>query len=130
MINSTFHDWGYLGLGYVIPHILLPKSPDNMPPHFAQYTKSKAGRGLTFEYSISLNYMPPQTRGATESHDGLPIPNQRNSSNIGDVPQEFFQVCWYFLQKSGSEIMCIISGDRRDWVVRMCVYVFKGKHKH
>ena len=35
-----------------------------------------------------------------------------------------------FLQKSGSKITCIISGDgrqREEWVVLMCVYVFGGK---
>jgi len=50
--------------------------------------------------------------GAAKSHhDDLPPAIWRNSSNM--YQKEFSQVCWYFLQKSGSEITCIVSGDRR-----------------
>jgi len=53
-----------------------------------------------FEYLVSLSYTPPQTCGC------------------GEITQ-------YFLPKSGSEITCIISGDKRQretgWF-RMCVY--------
>jgi len=81
-----------------------------MSPHFAHYLE---GRGLIFEYSVSLDYTPHKCVDAAKSHDDIPVATQRNSSNIGHVPREFSQVCWYFLQKSGSEIMCIVSGDRR-----------------
>jgi len=39
------------------------------------------------------------------------------------------QVCWYFPQKSGSEITCTVSDDRRrretkrDWMVQMCLHL-------
>ena len=48
-----------------------------------------------------------------KSHDDLAISIGRNSSNIGLVAQKFSQVCWYFLQKSGNKITCIVSGDRK-----------------
>ena len=44
-----------------------------------------------------------------------------------------FPVCWYFLHKSGSEMICIVNGDRRRSEVDvkrlmvLCVYIFKGK---
>ena len=45
--------------------------------------------------------------------------------------------CWYFLHKSGSEMTCIVNGDRRrsevdgrKGLVVPCVYIFKGKQKH
>ena len=42
----------------------------------------------------------------------------------------------YFLHKSGSEMTCIVNGDRRQsevdgkGLVVPCVYIFKGKQKH
>jgi len=48
---------------------------------------------------------------AVKSHDALPT--WRNSRNIAHVPQEFSQVCCYFLQKSGSEItFSVVMGDK------------------
>jgi len=38
------------------------------------------------------------------------------------APREFSQVCWYFPQRSGSEIPC-----SSDCLTRMCVYVFRGQ---
>jgi len=46
------------------------------------------------------------------------------------------RVCWYFVQKSGSEMTCIVNGDRGrsevdgKGLVVPCVYIFKGKQKH
>ena len=66
----------------------------------------------------------------TKSRDDLPAAIQRNSSNAGHVSREFSQVCRYFLQKSGSEmIFLVVTGMEGDWVVQMCVCVFRGKPK-
>ena len=37
----------------------------------------------------------------------------KNSNTVGHVPREISRVCWYFLHKSGSEMTCIVNGDRR-----------------
>ena len=62
---------------------------------------------------LVLTMRPHKHVDVAKSHDDLPVAIWRSSSNVGHVPREFLQVCWYFLQKSGSEIMCIVSGDRR-----------------
>jgi len=69
---------------------------------------------------------------AVKSHDDLAVAIWRSSSNIGHVPREFSQVCWYFLQKSGSEITCSRQKWQEVkvyWVTRMCVYVFRDQRK-
>ena len=54
----------------------------------------------------------------------------------GPCTREISRVCWYFLHKSGSEMTCIVNGDRRQsevdgkGLVVPCVYIFKGKQKH
>ena len=66
----------------------------------------------------------------TKSRDDLPAAIQRNSSNAGHVSREFSQVCRYFLQKSGSKMtFSVVTGTKGDWVVQMCVCVFRGKPK-
>jgi len=65
------------------------------------------GRGLILEYSASLDYSyTPQSMDVVKSHNDLAVTIQRNSSNVVHAPQESSQVCWYFLWKSSSEIMC------------------------
>ena len=60
----------------------------------------------------------------------------KNSNINGHVPQEIHRECWYLLQKSGSEITCIVNSDRRRFVVEgkesvvLCVYIFRGKREH
>ena len=39
----------------VVPYVL-----DNMPPLFPHYFVSNVGRGLILEYTVSLDYTPPQ----------------------------------------------------------------------
>ena len=49
-----------------------------------------------------------------------------------------FRVCWYFLQKNGSEMTCIISGSigddlmwkEKDWYMVPGIYSFRGKQYH
>ena len=68
------------------------------------------------------------TGGVTHSYD--------NGNTVGHVPREISRVCWYFLHKSGSEMTCIVSGDKRrsevdgKGLVVPCVYIFRGKQKH
>ena len=77
---------------------------------------------------VSLDYVPHKRVDVVKSHDDLAVAIWRSNSNIGHVPQEFSQVCWYFLQKSGSEITySVVTGTKLDWVVRMCVCIFRGK---
>ena len=69
-------------------------------------------------------------------HDDFAVAVLKNSNTVGHVPREISRVCWYFLQKSGSEMTCIVNGDRRrsevdgKGLVVPCVYIFKGKQKH
>ena len=69
-------------------------------------------------------------------HDNFAVAVLKNSNTVGHVPREISRVCWYFLHKSGSEMTCIVNGDRRrsevdgKGLVVPCVYIFKGKQKH
>ena len=68
--------------------------------------------------------------------DDFAVAVLKNSNAVGHVPREISRVCWYFLHKSGSEMTCIVNGDRRrsevdgKGLVVPCVYIFKGKQKH
>ena len=69
-------------------------------------------------------------------HDDFAVAVLKNSNTVGHVPREISRVCCYFLHKSGSEMTCIVNGDRRrsevdgKGLVVPCVYIFKGKQKH
>ena len=69
-------------------------------------------------------------------HDDFAVAVLKNSNTVGHVPREISRVCWYFLHKGGSEMTCIVNGDRRrsevdgKGLVVPCVYIFKGKQKH
>ena len=69
-------------------------------------------------------------------HDDFAVAVLMNSNTASHVPREISRVCWYFLHKSGSEMTCIVSGDRRHSEVDgkglmvQCVYIFRGKQKH
>ena len=66
-------------------------------------------------------------------HDNFAVAVLKNSNTVRHVPREISRVCWYFLHKSGSEITCIVNGDRRrsevdgKGLMVPCVYIFKGK---
>ena len=90
------------------------------PPHFAYCFESTEGRRLIFKYSVSLNCMHVD---AAKSHDDLPVAIWRNSSTT-----RIFQVCWYFLEKSGSEITWW-QETKEDWEVWTYVYIFGGKRR-
>ena len=89
-------------------------------------------RGLpTSEKSSQFN-----ARSILNIHDDFAVAVLKNSNTVGHVPRETSRVCWYFLHKSGSEMTCIVNGDRRrsevdgKGLVVPCVYIFKGKQKH
>ena len=75
--------------------------------HFAHYFESKAERGLILKYLVSPDYTPPQKHGCGK------ITRWLGTAATLVMYHESFPSLLYFLQKSGSEIMCIISGDRR-----------------
>ena len=89
-------------------------------------------RGLpTSEKSCQFN-----ARSITFTTTSLHVAVLKNSNTVGHVQREISRVCWYFLHKSGSEMTCIVNGDRRQsevdgkGLVVPCVYIFKGKQKH
>ena len=63
-------------------------------------------------------------------HDDFAVAVLKNSNTVGHVQQEISRVCWYFLHKSGSEMTCIVNGDRRrsevdgKGLVVPCAYIF------
>ena len=72
------------------------------------------------------------SKSCIDCHD-FTVAIWKNSSNAGHTPQKISRVCWCFVQKSGSKIICIISGDRwwrEDWVVLSYIYIFRGRWKH
>ena len=129
-----------------------------MPPHFVHYIPPKVG-GLIFEDAISLwrrlsgskvlfadltffMWSPyigeelPVQREVNNIHDDFAVAVLKNGNTVGHVPREISRVCWYFLHKSGSEMTCIVNGDRRrsevdgKGLVVPCVYIFRAKQKH
>ena len=77
----------------------------------------------------------PVQREVNNIHDDYSVAVLKNGNTVGHVPREISRVCWYFLHKSGSEMTCIINGDRRrsevdgKGLVVPCVYIFRGKQK-
>ena len=61
-------------------------------------------------------------------HDDFAVAVLKNSNTVGHIPWEN--------SKSGSEMTCIVNGDRRrsevdgKGLVVPCVYIFKGKQKN
>ena len=55
---------------------------------------------------------------------------------VGHVPRELARICWYFLKKRHSSMICKITEHRRlsevegKGLVVPCVYIFSGKTKH
>ena len=78
----------------------------------------------------------PVQREVSNIHDDFAVAVLKNGNTVGHVPREISRVCWYFLHKSGSEMTCIVNGDRRrsevdgKGLVVLCVYIFRGKQKH
>ena len=103
------------------------------PPHFVHYIQPKVGGGLIFEYAISLEYKPPPPpQSFTRSLRTLPTAIQQycRSCTTGNFQSLLV------LPAHGSEMTCIVNGDRRQsevdgkGLVVPCVYIFKGKQKH
>ena len=52
---------------------------------------------------------------------------------VGHIPREISRICWYFLQKRQSSIVCRITDHRRlsdvegKGLVVPCIYIFAGK---
>ena len=92
---------------------------------------------LILEYLVSLNYVPHKRVDVAKSQDDSALAIWRNSSNTGHVPREFSQVCWYFIQKSGSKLTWInivscqwwqeTKGDW--WFGRVCLCL-QGEQEH
>ena len=78
----------------------------------------------------------PVQREVNNIHDDFAVAVLMNGNTVGHVPREISRVCWYFLHKSGSEMTCIVNGDRRrsevdgKGLVVPCVYIIRGKQKH
>ena len=78
----------------------------------------------------------PVQREVNNIHDDIAVAVLKNGNTVSHVPREISRVCWYFLHKSGSEMTCIVNGDRRrsevdgKGLMVPCVYVFRGKPKH
>ena len=79
----------------------------------------------------------PVQREVSNIHDYFAVAVLKNGNTVGHVPREISRVCWYFLHtESGSEMTCIVNGDRRrseidgKGLVVPCVYIFRGKQKH
>ena len=78
----------------------------------------------------------PVQREVNNIHDDFAVAILKNGNTVGHVPREISRVCRYFLHKSGSEMTCIVNGDRRrsevdgKGLVVPCVYIFRGKQKH
>jgi len=64
--TSTTTFIGLNGTHKVIMGFACEYSPVNTPPPFAHYFESKVGRELILEYSVNLDYTPPQMHGCTE----------------------------------------------------------------
>ena len=127
------------------------------PPHHQSFTRS-LHNGMPFQITMAKSFRIESTvRGhhvykaswspyigeelpvqceANNIHDDFAVAVLKNSNTVGHVPREISRVCWYFLHKSGSEMTCIVNGDRRrsevdgrKGLVVPCVYIFKGKQK-
>ena len=78
----------------------------------------------------------PVQREVNNIHDDFAVAVLKNDNTVGHVPWKISRVCRYFLHKSGSEMTCIVNGDRRHsevdgkGLVVPCVYIFRGKQKH
>ena len=55
----------------------------------------------------------PVQREVNNIHDDFAVAVLKNGNTVGHVSREISRVCWYFLHKSGSEMTCIVNGDRR-----------------
>ena len=83
----------YEGLSRCTTSLPYHSLPIIRPPILHTTLSLMRGGGLYSNNSVSLDYTHPQHVDVAKSHDDLPVANLRNSSNIGHVPQEFFQVC-------------------------------------
>ena len=129
----------------------------NISPPSKSFTRS-LHNGMPFQITMATSFMIESTvRGhhvykaswspyigeelpvqceVNNIHDDFAVAVLKNSNTVGHVPREISRVCWYFLHKSGSEMTCIVNGDRRrsevdgKGLVVPCVYIFKGKQKH
>ena len=128
------------------------------PPPSKSFTRSLHINGMPFQITMATSFRIESTvRGhhvykaswspyigeelpvqceVNNIHDDFAVAVLKNSNTVGHVPREISRVCWYFLHKSGSEMTCIVNGDRRrsevdgKGLVVPCVYIFKGKQKH
>ena len=65
------------------------------------------------KWSIIRPTLLPVQCEVNNIHDDFAVAVLKNGNTVGHVPREISRVCWYFLHKSGSEMTCIVNGDRR-----------------
>ena len=136
---------------HIAPYTRYRSVPLIRPPHFVHYIPPKVGGGGLYSRMQLVSTISPPPKVAWSPYIGEELPVQRevnnihddfavavlkNGNTVGHVPREISRVCWYFLHKSGSEMTCIVNGDRRrsevdgKGLVVPCVYIFRGKQKH
>ena len=107
-----------------IPCVHVPYPPEKKPPFFISRHDLDWGGGLFLNMHFPSNISPP-----------WPVV-WKDDTIVGRVPREISRVCcFFFLQKSSSEMTCQVDGNRRrsamgKGLVIPCVYVFRGKQKH
>ena len=132
MQSVTFIGCQHTNLGTLFTK-LLPLGPKgSLPiicppgPHFAFYCECKVVRGLILESSVSLDYTPTQTHGCGEITLWLGCSYPEEQQQRWSCTTRSSQVCWYFLQKSGSEITCSHQWWQEmkfNWVSRTCLHL-------
>ena len=93
------------------------------PPILHTALSLQRGGGLYSNIQLVLTVCTHKCVDAAKSHDDLPVAIWRNSSTT-----RIFQVCWYFLEKSGREITWW-QETKEDWEVWTYVYIFGGKRR-
>ena len=107
-----------------------------LPTNYGDDFQDREYCSRTAAWSPYIGEELPVQREVNNIHDDFAVAVLKNGNTVGHVPREISRVCWYFLHKSGSEMTCIVNGDRRrsevdgKGLVVPCVYIFRGKQKH
>ena len=108
--GRTFED--AISLDYTPPRKVLLRTQTIMtPPRFMFTVQTIAG--TVCDHAVVFLHqreeLPLQHEGRN-IHDDFAVAILKNSNTVGHVPRD---ISWYFLQKSGSEITCIVdvNGD-------------------
>lgn len=99
------------------------------------------GARLRFQIELQIGdkgtpilYTPTnaRTQYVKKIHYNLAAAIRKNNNNVGFVPREISKFsCTSFLQRSGSEVTCIVGGDRKEGLGGSHVYLhLQRKMKH